>query len=49
MRYSGVCSLKVIFSCAKDLQMIGNTDIRRVTQLVPVEDLAELLPCLQKS
>lgn len=28
--------------------MIGNTDIRRVTQLVPVEDLAELLPCLQK-
>ena len=28
--------------------MIGNTDIRRVTQLVPVEDLAELLPALQK-
>ena len=28
--------------------MIGNTDSRRVTQLVPVEDLAELLPCLQK-
>ena len=28
--------------------MIGNTDIRRVTQLVPVEDLAELLPGLQK-
>lgn len=29
--------------------MIGNTDIRRVTQLVPVEDLAELLPALQKA
>ena len=29
--------------------MIGNTDIRRVTQLVAVEDLAELLPALQKS
>ena len=28
--------------------MIGNTDVRRVTQLVPVEDLAELLPGLQK-
>lgn len=28
--------------------MVGNTDIRRVTQLVPVEDLAELLPDLQK-
>ena len=28
--------------------MIGNTDARRVTQLVPVEDLVELLPGLQK-
>lgn len=28
--------------------MIGNTDIRRVTQLVPVEDLAKILPALQK-
>ena len=28
--------------------MIGNTDARRVAQLVPVEDLAKLLPDLQK-
>ena len=28
--------------------MIGNTDARRVTQLVPAEDLAELLPSLRK-
>lgn len=28
--------------------MIGNTDSKRVTQPVPVEDLAELWPCLQK-
>ena len=48
MRHSGTCSLKINLDRAKDLMMIGNTDIRRVTQLVPVEDLAELLPRLQK-
>ena len=48
MRHSGICSLKTNFDCAKDLMMIGETDIRRVAQLVPVEDLAELLPHLQK-
>ena len=29
--------------------MIGNTDIRRVAQLVPVDKLAEQLPDLQKT
>lgn len=48
MRHSGVCSLKAALDRAKDLMMIGNTDARRVTQLVPVEDLAKLLPDLQK-
>ena len=29
--------------------MIGNTDIRRLAHLVPVEQLAELIPILQKT